>query len=86
MIGAPNQNCLELRGVCKNYGKVMALKDLSFEIPWGEKYALLGPNGAGKSTTLRLLIGLLKPDSGEITVGGSEPGSSDANHYPELSF
>jgi ABC-2 type transport system ATP-binding protein len=73
-----NQNCIEVRNVSKSYGKVTALKGLSFEIPCGEKYALLGPNGAGKSTTLRLLIGLLKPDYGEITVSGADPGSKEA--------
>jgi ABC-2 type transport system ATP-binding protein len=78
MLGEPGQGCIVVNSVSKNYGKVMALKGLSFEIPWGEKFALLGPNGAGKSTTLKLLVGLLKPDSGEMRVGGADPGSREA--------
>jgi ABC-2 type transport system ATP-binding protein len=64
--------------VTKSYGKTVALDDVSFSIPCGERYALLGPNGAGKSTTLRLLVGLLKPDTGSITINGHEPFSQEA--------
>jgi ABC-2 type transport system ATP-binding protein len=78
MVSEPNRECIEVSNVAKNYGKVVALKFLSFAIPCGEKYALLGPNGAGKSTTLRLLVGLMKPDWGEIRVGGADPGSKEA--------
>jgi len=73
-----SRECIGVSNVFKSYGKVIALKDLSFTIPCGEKYALLGPNGSGKSTTLKILIGLLKPDSGEVRVGGADPGSSEA--------
>lgn len=62
----------------KSYGKTVALNDVSFSIPCGERYALLGPNGAGKSTTLRLLVGLLKPDTGEIKIDGHDPFSQEA--------
>jgi ABC-2 type transport system ATP-binding protein len=50
-----------------------ALDALSFEIPSGGVFGLLGPNGAGKSTTLKLLIGLLKPTSGQAEVLGRPP-------------
>ncbi|MCJ7631304.1 ATP-binding cassette domain-containing protein, partial [Candidatus Bathyarchaeota archaeon] len=73
-----NGECIEVRNVTKNYGRVVALNGLSFSIPCGEKYALLGPNGSGKSTTLRLIVGLLNPDSGEIRVSGADPSSRDA--------
>jgi ABC-2 type transport system ATP-binding protein len=76
--GEQNRGCIEVSNVSRSYGKVMALKGLSFTIPWGGKFALLGPNGAGKSTTLKLLVGLLKPDSGEARIGGADPGSKEA--------
>ena len=66
----------------KSYGKTVALDDVSFSIPCGESYALLGPNGAGKSTTLRLLVGLLKPDTGTIKIDGHEPFSPEAKSTP----
>lgn len=71
-------SCIDVQYVTKSYGKTVALDDVSFSIPCGERYALLGPNGAGKSTTLRLLVGLLKPDTGTITIDGHEPFSAEA--------
>jgi ABC-2 type transport system ATP-binding protein len=70
--------CIEAQFVSKSYGRTLALNDVSFSIPCGERYALLGPNGAGKSTTLRLLVGLLKPDTGKIRINGNEPFSPEA--------
>lgn len=69
---------IEVNGVAKSYGPVVALKGLSFQLTSGEKCALLGPNGAGKSTTLKLLVGLLKPSQGEVKVGGLDPSSTEA--------
>ncbi|MCR1900198.1 ABC transporter ATP-binding protein [Irregularibacter muris] len=54
----------------KNYGKLKALEDVSFEVQSGEIVGLLGPNGAGKSTTLKAITGLLRPTSGTITIEG----------------
>ncbi len=54
----------------KNYGKVVAVKDVSFEVEPGEIFGLLGPNGAGKTTTLRALCTLTTPDAGKIEVSG----------------
>lgn len=51
--------------------KIAAVQDVSFEVGAGEVYGLLGPNGAGKTTTLRMIMGLLVPDSGTVTVGGA---------------
>jgi len=59
-----------MNDVHKSYGNRPALRGLSVNIPAGERYALIGPNGAGKSTTLKLLVGLLKPDAGDIRVMG----------------
>lgn len=54
----------------KSYGKVEAVKDVSFQIQPGEIFGLLGPNGAGKTTTLRCLCSLATPDDGTIEVNG----------------
>ncbi len=50
--------------------EIPAVQDVSFEVSAGEVYGLLGPNGAGKTTTLRMVMGLLAPDSGYVSVGG----------------
>jgi ABC-2 type transport system ATP-binding protein len=54
----------------KNYGGLVAVNDLSLNIPQGQFFAFLGPNGAGKTTTIKLLVGLLKPTSGRASIGG----------------
>ena len=57
----------------KSFGKVKAVRGISFEVPDGEITGLLGPNGAGKTTTLRMLYSLLPPDEGEIRIDGLDP-------------
>lgn len=59
---------VELRGVSKRFGKILALDSLSFSVDDGEYFCLLGPTGAGKTTTLKVISGLLKPDSGEVLI------------------
>ena len=59
-------------GVCKRFGERQALVDLTLEIRAGEVFGLLGPNGAGKTTALRLLCGLLAPDSGRLEIAGHD--------------
>ena len=61
---------IEIRGVSKRFGKVEAVRDLSFEVEAGRVTGFLGPNGAGKSTTLRMLLGLIHANSGQGTFGG----------------
>ena len=56
-----------------NYKLVEAVKDISFEVQEGEVIAFIGPNGAGKSTTIKMLTGILYPDSGEVSVLGIDP-------------
>jgi ABC-type multidrug transport system ATPase subunit len=58
------------RSLYKNYGSSSAIKNINLSVPKGRVYVLLGPNGAGKSTTLSLLLGLIKPTSGEIDLFG----------------
>jgi ABC-2 type transport system ATP-binding protein len=57
-------------GLTKTYGRLAAVRDLSFTVEPGRVTGFLGPNGAGKTTTLRMLLGLVKPDSGTATIGG----------------
>lgn len=61
---------LEVRQVTKVYGATVALKEASFSVAAGEVHALLGENGAGKSTVVKLLSGLIRPDTGEIALAG----------------
>ncbi len=72
------RECISVNNVIKSYGRTVALNDLSFDIPCGDRYALLGPNGAGKSTMLKLLVGLLVPDSGSISIVGHPPTSIES--------
>ena len=62
---------LELKGLTKRFGKTVAADDVSFELREGEIFGFIGPNGAGKSTTLRMIIGALTPDAGEILMDGT---------------
>lgn len=61
---------IELRGLTKRYGDVVAVDDLSFDVEPGKVTGFLGPNGAGKSTTMRMVLGLDRPTSGEALVNG----------------
>ncbi len=63
-------NPIEIRNLVKSYGNLVAVNDLTFDVREGEIYGLLGPNGAGKTTTLKVLMGLLDPDSGTANVFG----------------
>ena len=59
--------------VKRNYKEIKAVDNISFKIDEGEIVGYIGPNGAGKSTTIKMLTGILKPDSGEIKIGGFTP-------------
>jgi ABC-2 type transport system ATP-binding protein len=61
---------IEIQGLTKRFGKVHAVTDLSFTVEAGRVTGFLGPNGAGKSTTLRMLLGLVRPDAGTGLFGG----------------
>lgn len=63
---------LKVEKITKYYGDFLAVDNLSFEVKEGEIFGLLGVNGAGKTTTFRMIIGLLKPTSGEITLDNHE--------------
>ena len=72
-------SALAVRGLTRRFADVVANADITCEIRQGEMFGLLGPNGAGKSTFVRQLMGLLRPDAGEITVLGE-----DVVRRPEL--
>jgi ABC-2 type transport system ATP-binding protein len=61
---------VELKGVVKRYNEILAVDNVDLTLSRGEIFALLGPNGSGKSTTLKMLIGLVQPDSGSVNVLG----------------
>ena len=61
---------IEVQNLCKQYGHIKAVQDISFTINEGEIVGFLGPNGAGKSTTMNILTGYLSASSGKVTVGG----------------
>ena len=64
---------IKVSNLHKSFGKVKAVRGISFEVRDGEITGLLGPNGAGKTTTLRMLYSLLPPDEGEIRIDGQDP-------------
>lgn len=63
---------ISFSGVSRNYSSKLAVDKLSLELPKGELFALLGHNGAGKTTTIKMLVGLLKPSEGNISIDGND--------------
>jgi ABC-2 type transport system ATP-binding protein len=68
------QTALKLDGIGKRYGDFEAVRDLSFEVPEGRICGFLGPNGAGKTSTIRMILGLVEPTSGHLSVLGAGDG------------
>jgi multidrug/hemolysin transport system ATP-binding protein len=70
---------IEIKHLCKSFGAVKAVQDLSFRVNEGELFAFLGVNGAGKSTTINIMCGQLKKDSGSVIIDGKDlDGRSDS--------
>jgi ABC-2 type transport system ATP-binding protein len=61
---------LELQGLTRRYGELVALDDLSFTVAEGQMFGFVGPNGAGKTTAMRIILGVLEPDAGEVRWRG----------------
>lgn len=66
-------SAVEIESLSKNYGKIVALKDINLNVPVGSIYGLVGPNGAGKTTLIKALVGAIKADSGKIKIIGLDP-------------
>src|SRR3954452_19761636 len=64
---------LSIENICKNYKKVQALKDVSFNVPKGTVFGILGPNGSGKTTLLGIIMDILKPTSGNYKLFDEVP-------------
>jgi ABC-2 type transport system ATP-binding protein len=77
---------IELRDIVKTFGHVRALDGLDLVVETGEVHGFLGPNGAGKSTTIRVLLGLLKADSGRATMLGGDPWRQAAELHGRIAY
>lgn len=77
---------IELSDITKRFGSLVAVQHVSLTIPAGEFFALLGPNAAGKSTTLRILCGLLSPDSGHARICGHDVQTHPTLARQDLAF
>jgi ABC-2 type transport system ATP-binding protein len=89
---------IEVTGLTKRFGDLLAVDGISFSVAKGELFGFLGPNGAGKTTTINMLVGLARPDSGNIRIAGLDCTKNpkpaqhlvgvvpdESNLYPELS-
>ena len=79
-------NAIEIRHVFKTFGSHPAVSDLTLDVPGGSIYGFIGPNGSGKTTTIRMILDLMVPDTGDITVLGRPSGSTvrdDVGYLPE---
>jgi len=77
---------VEVNHIVKSYADKVAVDDLSFSVAQGEIFGLIGPNGAGKTTTIRMLMDIIKPDSGDVTILGeklSEASKNKLGYLPE---
>lgn len=75
-----DSTAVEVSNVTKRYGDVAAATGISFEVARGEVFGLIGPNGAGKTTVIRMLMEIIKPDSGQISVLGQSLRETTKNH------
>jgi len=69
-LEARMQNVIETNDLTRRFGKLIAVNRVNLRVPQASVYGFLGPNGAGKSTTIRMLLGLIRPDDGEVTIFG----------------
>lgn len=79
-------NIIELSGVTKTYGSVVAVDNLSLKVPKGSIYGFIGPNGSGKTTSIRMIMKIIYPDKGKLLINGQEHDSkrlSNVGYLPE---
>ena len=77
---------ISIRGLVKTFGRTRALDGLDLSVGRGEVHGFLGPNGAGKSTTLRVLLGMLRSDSGDVALLGGDPWADAATLHRRLAY
>src|SRR5579859_3830050 len=77
---------IDIAGLRKAYGKTVALDGLDLRVPAGEVHGFLGPNGAGKTTTIRILLGLLRRDDGNVSVMGGDPWRDAVRLHRRLAY
>jgi ABC-2 type transport system ATP-binding protein len=77
---------IDISGLVKSFGRTRALDGLDLEVSAGEVHGFLGPNGAGKSTTIRVLLGLLRKEAGEVRLFGGDPWSDAASLHRRLGY
>src|SRR5438045_9792440 len=70
MLPSDDEPAIAARDLARDFGAVAAVAGVSFDVARGELFGLVGPDGAGKTTTLRMLAGVMKPTSGDATIGG----------------
>ncbi|MEU7783834.1 ABC transporter ATP-binding protein [Amycolatopsis sp. NPDC049159] len=80
------ENAIAISGLHKSFGRAKALDGLDLQVPTGEVHGFLGPNGAGKSTTVRVLLGLLHADSGDVRLLGGDPWKDAASLHRRLAY
>ena len=79
-----NKKILSVKNLNKSFGEFKAVNNMNLQVNQGDIYGFLGPNGAGKSTTLRMILGLIKPDSGEILINGKSNSGSNRNFLTSI--
>jgi ABC-2 type transport system ATP-binding protein len=79
-------DAIDIKGLVKTFGTTRALDGLDLDVATGEVHGFLGPNGAGKSTTIRILLGLLRADSGEARLLGGDPWSDAVELHRRLAY
>jgi ABC-2 type transport system ATP-binding protein len=77
---------IDIKDCTKRYGELTAVNNLSLHVGESEIYGLLGPNGAGKSTTIKMMVGLIKPDAGIIRIGGYDISHDPVNAKMTLAY
>src|SRR6202035_5622373 len=80
------ENVIEVAGLVKDFGRTRALDGLDLTVRTGEVHGFLGPNGAGKSTTIRVLLGLLRPDAGTAALLGGDPWRDATELHRRLAY
>lgn len=81
-----DERIIDIRGLVKKFGSLHALDGLDLAVRRGEVHGFLGPNGAGKSTTIRVLLGLLRSDGGEVRLFGGDPWGQAAELHRRLAY